>query len=509
MKLRASSVAFAAMVAVASTYACYGATEVTLDITTDVPCPPANAPRDQQLDVGVFVNSTLRADTQQCESRAGGNEIGTIVVAPNGARDQQVLAQVVIGTGGTPADRCLATAPDGRILTLDPTCILARRAIGLVPHESLSVPIRLYASCRGTLCPDDQTCSAGACVPAACKGAACSDPGPPFPTAPPADASPGDAAPDALPDAIPAVDASTPSCTTAGDVILANVPVPAVNFNVPRIALGKKRIYWIEPGPAGPALRAVGLDGTIAKIDGVPNPASTGPLLANDDAVWYTTGSGVVEYTIGGAAQVVSTTTAKQLAWSAHDGARGTLYYLDLGGVLMAHPVGSVGSTNLVGFPTGLELVTANGSNVYAYGPSSNSLYRWPYASSPTTIPLGGSVAALAAGNGTVFLAQSAASSIGQIVDGQTTGKPVGTAFQARTITVDGATLYLGESRTSGGTELRIGKIDASASPTASTAVENDPLGNVSNVVVSGSCAYVWATRAANPTGAILAYSTK
>jgi len=509
MKLRPSSVALAAMTAVASTYACYGATEVTLDVTTDVPCPPPNAPRDQQLDVGVFVNATQRADTQQCESRATGNEIGTIVVAPNGARDQQVLAQVVIGTGGTPADRCLATAPDGRILALDPTCILARRAIGLVPHESLTVPIRLYASCRGTLCPDDQTCSAGACVPAACKGAGCSDPGPPFPTAPPSDAS-SDATVDAGPvaDALPPVDAGA-SCSGVGTVVLSNVAAPGGAFG-PRIALGKNHIFWVDASGTNPQLQAVALDGTVETLGALPTASADGALLANDDAVWYSTNAGVVEYTItGGGANLVSSAKAKAFAWTSHGGGRGTLYFLDLAGNVYGHTVGAPSSNTATGFVSGIELLEASANTLYAYQPAANTLYRWSYTSNPTSTTLAGAVT-MAAGSGTVFFATGTGNAVGEIVDGTSTVKSIGTANQAKSITVDGKNLYLVEHTPATGSELRIGKLDTTAvALNASGALEADVFANMSNVVVSGRCAYVWAIRAANPGGAILAYSTK
>lgn len=180
MTRRVSTAALAGLVLMAATHACYSPTEATVDISTDLACPP-----DGSLDTAIFVSSrdAPNAKTNNC----AGGEIGTVVVAPKGSRDSTVTVDVVMGTSGTHAEQCRTFAPNGDVTGIDPSCVVGRRTITFVPHESLSVPVKLYADCLGVLCGAGDTCFHGGCVSSACSGDGCKNPAgvPPGGTVPP------------------------------------------------------------------------------------------------------------------------------------------------------------------------------------------------------------------------------------------------------------------------------------------------------------------------------------
>ncbi len=69
---------------------------------------------------------------------------------------------VVTGLGKSP-DECVSDNFAGG-------CIVARRRIRFVDHTTLTLPIRMDASCVNVVCPAQKTCEGGTCVPVECAG---------------------------------------------------------------------------------------------------------------------------------------------------------------------------------------------------------------------------------------------------------------------------------------------------------------------------------------------------
>ncbi len=148
-------------------------------------------------------SSTTTAST--CMAGANGiNEVGTLVVTPDGER----AAIVVVAGVGVPSDTCVP--PE-----YGPNCIVARRSFAFDDHHAATLPILLEFDCKGVPCNALSTCSGGVCITSEvdCSGDQCEsskadaavDGAPPAPIdgSPPSpyDASKDDASDDAGTDA--------------------------------------------------------------------------------------------------------------------------------------------------------------------------------------------------------------------------------------------------------------------------------------------------------------------
>lgn len=150
----------AAVAAVGSLWACLRPTQITLRLTTDVPC-------DQIAERGVSIwNGTGLRDavpltsTRDCTGGAPIATVGTLVIAPSGSRSDEITVTAAAGVGRK-SEECAAAGFEG--------CIVARRRLRYVEHTPLELPVLLSLSCLDKLCDDDKTC-----VP--CKDAACAEP---------------------------------------------------------------------------------------------------------------------------------------------------------------------------------------------------------------------------------------------------------------------------------------------------------------------------------------------
>jgi len=188
-----------AAAATCALWACDAATAIVVDVSTDLPCSGAS-PMTTTIAVGDSTSSLDErpavAATTRCDPATG--HIGTLVVVPSGANDEPVAIRVVTAIDRSP-DACL-TSPSG--------CIVARRALRFVPHETIQLPILMGGQCDGVACMQDETCQAAACVPAGQVGN-------PQDASPPSEESGADAAAPPSPDA--EIDASQdagapPSC---------------------------------------------------------------------------------------------------------------------------------------------------------------------------------------------------------------------------------------------------------------------------------------------------------
>jgi hypothetical protein len=206
---RAFTCVLVAACLVAVVGACRGATEIDVELTTDVKCVDLRGSTITIGGVDDLESRPVTTQTPACdEARA---RIGSIVVVPSAGNEDTVAIRVVAGLGRDP-NECKPPA-------YGPGCIVARRALRFVPHETLSLPILLAAACNGIACGATETCVQGDCRseeipdPSACKNpAACGegvlapgsgrpDAGPPPPPPPPAPPPIADAGHDAPIDA--------------------------------------------------------------------------------------------------------------------------------------------------------------------------------------------------------------------------------------------------------------------------------------------------------------------
>jgi outer membrane protein assembly factor BamB len=162
---------------------CRSPTEVTLALSTDVPC-------SQLVDVSISVGTPDDVGSKApsaVSSKCTAGDLGTLVVAPSGNKSSAIGIQVVAGVGRASAS--CATIHDGS------GCIVARRSLNFVPEKPLTLDIALKEACNGVVCPAADTCVDGACVPSAvndpgsCAGAPCGEsslgkPGAPAPPSP-------------------------------------------------------------------------------------------------------------------------------------------------------------------------------------------------------------------------------------------------------------------------------------------------------------------------------------
>ena len=151
-----------------SSFGCYGATQVTVALSTDLAC-------DGTLDALVYkgaprtLDSTPNAETKACTAatlQGADNDIGTLTLTPSGDKNAQVEVKAVLARNGKNPAGCDADATD---------CIVATRTFSFSEHSSQTVSIRLLQDCLGTACPEGQTCiGAGQCTT---NSVTCTDPG--------------------------------------------------------------------------------------------------------------------------------------------------------------------------------------------------------------------------------------------------------------------------------------------------------------------------------------------
>src|SRR3954464_3520388 len=109
--------------------ACRDPTQIVVELTTDVKCPDLRGATITVGTVGDLEERPLTTQTEACdESRA---RIGSIVIVPSGGDDDTVAIRVVAGLGRSPSE-CVPPA-------YGPGCIVARRALRFVPHETLTL----------------------------------------------------------------------------------------------------------------------------------------------------------------------------------------------------------------------------------------------------------------------------------------------------------------------------------------------------------------------------------
>jgi len=161
--LRAASVAaFAGLV---GAVACESPTEVTLVLTTNLPCGTLNG---TTITVGTADEIEEKAPVAQTEpgqcsvGSLGVNTIGTFVLVPSQGRSAAFAVRIVSGVGNRQASDC---AEGGGQPPDYSGCIVARRELAFVPHTPLTLPILMSKECENIPCTAQETCVEGECVP--------------------------------------------------------------------------------------------------------------------------------------------------------------------------------------------------------------------------------------------------------------------------------------------------------------------------------------------------------
>jgi hypothetical protein len=143
---------------VASLAACRGATEILLDIHTNVPCTGKATWQGVAVytgEPGLGVETTSPSTTTTTCSTSG--EIGTLAVVPTGSTSAVVGIRVVAGITRAP-ETCADNGYEG--------CIVTRRTVSFLPHQAINLAIDLDSACEGQSCDSLTSCVDGQCVDA-------------------------------------------------------------------------------------------------------------------------------------------------------------------------------------------------------------------------------------------------------------------------------------------------------------------------------------------------------
>ncbi|MBK6695765.1 MAG: hypothetical protein IPG50_26670 [Myxococcales bacterium] len=140
--LLGAAVTFAALA-----WACLEPTQITVRLTTDVPCAEL---RGTSIYNGTGADAIPVTTTNDC-LEGSPHTIGTLVLAPSGtSKDDLVTITTVAGVDVRSEECTAANQWKG--------CIVARRKLRYEKHEPLDLPIFLASACRDRACGDDETC---------------------------------------------------------------------------------------------------------------------------------------------------------------------------------------------------------------------------------------------------------------------------------------------------------------------------------------------------------------
>ncbi len=307
-----SSFAIAGFIATMATASlgCREPTRITVLLTTDVPCDQTRGSTMTIGAPGQIEDKAIAATSSACTPTGG--RIGSIVVVPSNADNDEVGIKAVLGVGKNASD---CKPPYGR------GCIVARRALHFLPQTPLVVPIHLEAACDGVSCDPNTTCVHGQCLPdtihdsAACESATGCDEGVLFPDAGAPDSTvadgpvtdgPNDAPRDGgTPDS--AIDATITACGDMGG-LAPGAPWPMTGYCPTRISrspfVGPQTsnlkwsipvseiasvaiaadgsIYFVDNG----ALTAIGPDGGAKWSSSVSTMSGSTPTLGSDGNIY-------------------------------------------------------------------------------------------------------------------------------------------------------------------------------------------------------------------------------
>lgn len=166
-------VSFAAFVG-AAVASCLDATQITIDVRTDLRCDQVRSLSITAGDPGRIEGAPPTTETRRCLPTG---EIGTLVVTPERTKSSEVAFKLVMGVD-VPTSECKPPLYKG--------CVVQRRQLSYVPRRPLTVPVYMLFRCIDVPCDESTTCAAnGQCVsakitsPESCTGAGCFPPGDP------------------------------------------------------------------------------------------------------------------------------------------------------------------------------------------------------------------------------------------------------------------------------------------------------------------------------------------
>ena len=181
-RLGASLVGLIPLTAIVVAVSCRDATQITVEITTDVPCvgladdagtsaapEPGLFSKNGRVALWLTDPTTPQTVARSCVQDGARSRVGTIAIVPSGATDERVSVTVAINAKDpTQSEQCNQTSPST-------DCIVARRTVGFIPHTPLTLPIHLSLACAGVVCEKGYTCDDGSCVPAdvTCQNETC------------------------------------------------------------------------------------------------------------------------------------------------------------------------------------------------------------------------------------------------------------------------------------------------------------------------------------------------
>lgn len=202
--------------------ACKAPTQITIELRTDVRCADVRGTAITVGSLGSLEGTPATTVTTACDPATG--RIGSMVIVPSGARDDQVALRFVMGLGRDPGE-CAPPAYGAG-------CIVARRALRFIEGRSLVVPVFLGAVCNGIPCEATQTCAGGSCTTAVIEDSSrCAEPSGCGESA----LGPG-ATPDAGPPDAPETDAAGPT------------PDAGVDASTGRVTAGLVAEYAFDEG---------------------------------------------------------------------------------------------------------------------------------------------------------------------------------------------------------------------------------------------------------------------
>jgi hypothetical protein len=170
--------------------ACRSPTQITFEAATDVPC--AQLDDTYVTTGGLDILGQPLSPTAKAPQCTTAGQIGSLVVVPRGDDNALVAMEMVVGVG-VPTSTCAADSSH---------CIVAKRALRFIPHDPLTVDVKLGLACEGVQCDPTATCVDGTCKsavindPGQCGGAGCGET-----VLGAEDGGAGDAAPDSSSDA--------------------------------------------------------------------------------------------------------------------------------------------------------------------------------------------------------------------------------------------------------------------------------------------------------------------
>ncbi len=135
--------------------ACRGATEIVVDVRAHVPCADRAAWKGVAIYTGApGLDVETKAPVLISTACDDSGHVGSIALVPSGTKDALVSVRVVAGLT-RPPDQCAEHGYQG--------CIVARRTLSFIAHQSLAVDVDLTGDCVGQGCDALHTCLQGSC----------------------------------------------------------------------------------------------------------------------------------------------------------------------------------------------------------------------------------------------------------------------------------------------------------------------------------------------------------